>query len=73
MTCRTLIDSTPGVLKAWDVFAKDYALDANAVAHAAHGRRLYDSLKEWCRIEDDDKLQVKQIGIQIEASLIFPV
>ncbi len=46
----TLIDSTPGVLKAWATFAKDYNLDADTVAHATHGRRLYDTLKEYCNI-----------------------
>jgi beta-phosphoglucomutase-like phosphatase (HAD superfamily) len=54
----TLIDSTPGIINAWDTFAKDYSFDATEVAHAAHGRRLYDTLKEWCRIDDEEKLQV---------------
>jgi hypothetical protein len=58
-THRTLIDSTPGVLKAWEIFAKDYSLgDSAAIAHATHGRRLYDTLKEYCHIEDEVKLQV---------------
>ncbi|KLO20008.1 HAD-like protein [Schizopora paradoxa] len=52
----TLIDSTPGVLKAWATFANDYGLDADTVAHATHGRRLYDTLKEYCNIQDEDKL-----------------
>lgn len=55
----TLIDSTPGVLKAWETFGKDYSLNAEEVAHASHGRRLYDTLKEFCRIDDEDKLQVR--------------
>ena len=42
---RTLIDSTPGVMKAWITFGKDYGIDPEVVAHAAHGRRLYDTLK----------------------------
>ncbi|GJE87845.1 HAD family hydrolase [Phanerochaete sordida] len=53
----TLIDSTPGVLQAWQVFAADYGLDAADVAHKAHGRRLYDTLKEYCGIQDEEKLQ----------------
>jgi hypothetical protein len=48
------------VYKAWDTFARDYGLDAAHVAHATHGRRLYDTLKEWCRIEDEAKLQVRR-------------
>jgi hypothetical protein len=55
---RTLIDSTPGVLQAWAIFAKDYGLDAQAVAQATHGRRLYDTIKEYCHVEDEAKLQV---------------
>lgn len=46
------------MLKAWDTFADDYLFSATEVAHASHGRRLYDTLKEYCRINDEDKLQV---------------
>lgn len=55
----TLIDSTPGVLQAWKTFARDYNLgDSEAVAHATHGRRLYDTLKEYCGITDEGHLLV---------------
>lgn len=57
-TLSTLIDSTPGVFVAWDIFAKDYGLDSAAAAHASHGRRLYDTLKELCHITDEAKLLV---------------
>jgi len=53
----TLIDSTPGVLKAWKTFSDDYNLgDSTTVAHATHGRRLYDTLKEYCGLSDEDRL-----------------
>ncbi|KAL5495539.1 hypothetical protein ACEPAI_1002 [Sanghuangporus weigelae] len=52
----TLIDSTPGVMNAWSTFAKDYGFDAEFVAHSSHGRRLYDTLKDHCKIEDEEKL-----------------
>ncbi|KAF8887776.1 HAD-like domain-containing protein [Infundibulicybe gibba] len=53
----TLIDSTPGVFKAWDTFSKDYSLgDSIPIVHATHGRRLYDTLKEYCNIQDEAKL-----------------
>jgi beta-phosphoglucomutase-like phosphatase (HAD superfamily) len=52
-----LIDSTPGVHQAWAIFSKDYGLDAEEVARASHGRRLYDTLKEFCHIDDEMKLQ----------------
>jgi hypothetical protein len=47
------------VLKAWEIFAKDYSFDAMQAAGAAHGRRLYDTLKEFCRIDEGEKLQVR--------------
>ncbi|KAF9569814.1 HAD-like protein [Agrocybe pediades] len=53
----TLIDSTPGVLQAWHTFCRDYNLgDSDTVAHATHGRRLYDTLKEYCGIVDEERL-----------------
>ncbi|KAJ7071366.1 HAD-like domain-containing protein [Mycena amicta] len=54
----TLIDSTPGLHKAWATFCTDYNLgDPLAVVHDTHGRRLADTLKELCRINDESKLQ----------------
>ncbi|KZV77521.1 HAD-like protein [Peniophora sp. CONT] len=52
----TLIDSTPGVLIAWDIFGKQYGFDALSAADAAHGRRLADTLAEWCKITDPKTL-----------------
>lgn len=66
---RTLIDSTPGVLKAWKTFSDDYNLgDSETVAHATHGRRLYDTLKEYCGIEEEDLLLVR-IFLQVWRAL----
>lgn len=61
---RTLIDSTPGVNNAWGVFAKDYGLNAEEVAHATHGRRLYDTLKEFCGVTDEAKLSVRTLDLR---------
>ncbi|KAJ7640126.1 HAD-like domain-containing protein [Mycena rosella] len=56
----TLIDSTPGLEKAWATFCSDYDLgDPVAVVHETHGRRLYDTLKEYCQISDEIKLQAE--------------
>ncbi|KAJ7480127.1 HAD-like domain-containing protein [Mycena galericulata] len=56
----TLLDSTPGLVKAWTTFCSDYSLgDPAVVVHETHGRRLYDTLKEYCLIDDTDKLQVE--------------
>ncbi|KAK7694221.1 hypothetical protein QCA50_001401 [Cerrena zonata] len=69
----TLIDSTPGVLQAWRTFALDYGLNAAEVAHASHGRRLYDTLKEYCRIDDENKLQAEIIRFEDEVIRGGPV
>ncbi|KAJ7275569.1 HAD-like domain-containing protein [Mycena haematopus] len=56
----TLIDSTPGLEKAWATFCSDYQLgDPATVVHETHGRRLYDTLKEYCHINDESKLQAE--------------
>lgn len=47
------------MLKAWEIFAIDYSLDAAEVAQATHGRRLSDTLREWCRIDDEDTLRAE--------------
>ncbi|KAF7310498.1 hypothetical protein HMN09_00592300 [Mycena chlorophos] len=54
----TLIDSTPGLHKAWETFSIDYNLgDYLQIVHDTHGRRLADTLKDLCRINDETKLQ----------------
>jgi hypothetical protein len=58
--CRTLIDSTPGVLKAWGLLAQEYSFDAEIAGKAAHGRRLRDTIQEFCHIDDETKLQVRR-------------
>uniref|UniRef100_A0A0W0F9M1 Uncharacterized protein n=1 Tax=Moniliophthora roreri TaxID=221103 RepID=A0A0W0F9M1_MONRR len=53
-------DSTPGLVKAWETFCKDYNLgDLMKIVHETHGRRLYDTLKDVCGIRDEQKLQVE--------------
>jgi len=53
----TLIDSTPGVLAAWDRFGREYGFDAVAAAHAGHGRRLADSLGELCNLNTAEEVE----------------
>jgi hypothetical protein len=56
---RTLIDSTPGVVAAWKTWADKYNLgDSAEIAHNAHGRRLQDTLKDYCNITDEQRLSV---------------
>jgi len=55
----TLIDSTPGVIAAWQIWSTKYQLgDFTQIIHDAHGRRLQDSLKEYCGIADEKHLAV---------------
>ncbi|XP_006454558.1 hypothetical protein AGABI2DRAFT_214770 [Agaricus bisporus var. bisporus H97] len=70
----TLIDSTPGVYKAWETFASDYSLgDFREVAHATHGRRLYDTLKELCKIQEEEQLQIEIDRFENEVILGGPM
>ncbi|KAF9258611.1 HAD-like protein [Marasmius fiardii PR-910] len=53
----TLIDSTPGLKMAWEQFCIDYDLgDPDKIIHDTHGRRLSDTLKDICNINDEEKL-----------------
>lgn len=52
----TLIDSTPGVLIAWDSFGREYGFDGAAAAHDGHGRRLTESLVEKCNLETPEQI-----------------
>ncbi|KAF9243762.1 HAD-like domain-containing protein [Melanogaster broomeanus] len=56
----TLIDSTPGVYYAWDEFRKKYTHLPSDVADLTHGRRLKDTLREYCRITDDAELEASR-------------
>ena len=55
----TLIDSTPGVLVAWDSFGREYGFDGAAAAHDGHGRRLSESLVEKCNLETPEQVAVR--------------
>jgi hypothetical protein len=55
----TLIDSTPGVLVAWDSFGREYGFDGAAAAHDGHGRRLAESLVEKCKLETPEQVAVR--------------
>jgi HAD superfamily hydrolase (TIGR01509 family) len=63
----TLIDSTPGVVKAWTRFAEDYGLgDAAHLVEVTHGVRLVDSLRKHCNIEDDEKMATEVMRFETE-------
>ncbi|KAI0271686.1 HAD-like protein [Gloeopeniophorella convolvens] len=60
----TLIDSTPGVLTAWDIFGREYGFNGAVAAHEAHGRRLTDTLGEWCKIDAPEKLAAEVVRFE---------
>jgi hypothetical protein len=59
LSFSTLIDSTPGVLVAWDTFGREYGFDGAAAAHDGHGRRLTESLVEKCNLETPEQVAVR--------------
>jgi len=72
----TLVDSTDGVVGAWETFQESYPdIDINKILKcqwalaiyqaanlfctpASHGIRTVDNLREHCRIQDPDILEV---------------
>lgn len=53
----TLLNSSPAVVKAWELFSKSYTLDLDDILHSAHGMRTIDVLKKWCGITDPEILE----------------
>jgi len=54
----TLVDSTTGVIGAWETFAKTYpGLDVKTILHSSHGIRTADNLAKWCGITDPELLK----------------
>lgn len=60
----TLINSSPAVVKAWELFAQTYPLDLDDILHSAHGMRTIDVLKRWCGISDPETLQKEVIRFE---------
>lgn len=56
------------------MFCKDYSLgDSETIAHETHGRRLYDTLKEYCKIDGEEKLHAEIDRFEDEVILGGPV
>ncbi|KAI4526193.1 HAD-like protein [Schizophyllum commune Loenen D] len=54
----TLIDSTPGVNGAWEIFRKDYpGIDMDQVLSSAHGVRTVDNLRIHCGLTDPELIE----------------
>ncbi|ETW83734.1 hypothetical protein HETIRDRAFT_47108 [Heterobasidion irregulare TC 32-1] len=54
----TLVDSTAGVLGAWEIFSKTYpGFHVPDILSSAHGVRTVENLRRFCGIEDPEELE----------------
>ncbi|TFK55441.1 HAD-like protein [Heliocybe sulcata] len=54
----TLVDSTAGVVGAWETFAEKYpGLNVTEILNTAHGVRTVENLERYCGITDPDILE----------------
>ncbi|KAF8969463.1 HAD-like domain-containing protein [Flammula alnicola] len=54
----TLVDSTAGVVGAWELFRQSYpSIDVHDILSSAHGVRTIDNLRNHCGIEDPEILE----------------
>ncbi|KAF7967929.1 hypothetical protein HWV62_32507 [Athelia sp. TMB] len=54
----TLVDSSAGVVGAWELFAKSYpGIDVQDILSAAHGIRTVDNLRAYCGLTDPVQLE----------------
>ncbi|PPQ65959.1 hypothetical protein CVT26_010721 [Gymnopilus dilepis] len=56
----TLVDSTAGVVGAWELFRQSYpTIDVQDILSSSHGVRTVDNLKKHCGIEDPEILEAE--------------
>ncbi|PPQ77406.1 hypothetical protein CVT25_010988 [Psilocybe cyanescens] len=56
----TLVDSTAGVVGAWELFRQTYpTIDVHDILSSAHGVRTVDNLRKYCGIEDPEILEAE--------------
>ncbi|KAI0050236.1 phosphatase [Auriscalpium vulgare] len=54
----TLVDSTAGVVGAWEEFKKTYPdIDVDDILSSAHGVRTVENLRKYCGVTDPDELE----------------
>ncbi|OBZ77173.1 Sugar phosphatase YfbT [Grifola frondosa] len=65
----TLVDSTEGVVGAWELFAETYpGLDVHDILSSSHGVRTVENLRVHCGIEDPDELERE--AVRFEAAIV---
>ncbi|KAF8579732.1 HAD-like protein [Ramaria rubella] len=63
----TLVDSTQGVVGAWEIFKETYPrIDVQRVLDTAHGVRTVENLRKFCGIEDPAALESEAVRFEIE-------
>ncbi|KAH9169490.1 phosphatase [Lactarius sanguifluus] len=56
----TLIDSTPGVVAAWELFAETYpTINVQEILKNTHGVRTVETVKMFCGVTDPEKLELE--------------
>ncbi|KAF8914165.1 phosphatase [Gymnopilus junonius] len=61
----TLVDSTAGVVGAWELFRKSYpTIDVQDILSSSHGVRTVDNLKNHCGIEDPQILEAEALRFE---------
>ncbi|KZV75120.1 phosphatase [Peniophora sp. CONT] len=54
----TLIDSTAGVVGAWNLFKQTYpGIDVHNILSSAHGVRTVETLRKYCGLTDPDEIE----------------
>ncbi|KAF5358940.1 hypothetical protein D9758_004764 [Tetrapyrgos nigripes] len=54
----TLVDSTAGVVGAWEIFREKYPhIDVENILSSAHGVRTIENLRRYCGVEDPEELE----------------
>ncbi|XP_006460328.1 hypothetical protein AGABI2DRAFT_192067 [Agaricus bisporus var. bisporus H97] len=61
----TLVDSTAGVVGAWDIFHESYPdIDVKKILSTSHGIRTVDNLRNHCRVEDPTLLESEALRFE---------
>jgi len=61
----TLVDSTEGVVGAWETFKETYPdIDVHAILSTAHGVRTVENLRIYCGINDFEELEREAVRFE---------
>ncbi|KAH9053300.1 phosphatase [Lactarius vividus] len=67
----TLIDSTPGVVAAWELFAETYpTINVQEILKNTHGVRTIETVRMFCGVTDPEKLEVTSPALHLRTAII---